>query len=82
MNNNNMIDKDVLIRAVAAVDDMDYIIQELADDYFNKYKPENRDDNFCILYGFKRYRAYIDILLRLIHSVKKDFTENGISCYD
>lgn len=80
MNNKNIIDKDNLILTAAAIDDMSFIIGELMNNFF-EYNPEKEKDIFKICYEFKRYRAYTDILIRLINDVKKDLDKNGITSY-
>ena len=79
--NNNMIDKDDLISSANAIEDMKYMLQELQENFFRKFDSDNTDDTYKILYEFKRYRAFVDVIERLCFSVDTNFRKYDIEAF-
>lgn len=48
----NTVDKDELIGSAIAIDAAGYIMQELMEDFFESYNPQNEGDHFKIIYEF------------------------------
>jgi len=82
MDEKQFVNKDNLVTAALAADDMRFIIQGLTENYFDRYDPTKKEDSFPIVYEFRRYRAYMDVVSRLCQSILKAFDENGITAYD
>ena len=77
MNKSNMIDKDDLTYTAVAVEDMKILIDDI-NGFFCDRNTDNEKDVFKIRYEFAKYRAYADILERLINSVQADFKKLGL----
>lgn len=81
MNNKNIIDKDNLIGSAIAIDAAEYIIQDIVEDFFDHFDPENKDNYLKIIYEFPRFRAKANILLMLISQIRNEFADNEITAY-
>ena len=77
----NTINKDNLIGSALAIDAMEYILQDIQEDYFDKFNVKNEKDNFSIIYEFNRNRAKIAVISLLLNQIKNEFKENKITCY-
>lgn len=77
----NIVDKDELIGSAIAIDSAKYIIQELLEDFFECFNPQDEDDQFRIIYEFPRHRAKANVLLMLLNQIRNEFKENKITCY-
>ena len=77
----NTVDRDELIGAAIALDSAEYILQDIAEDFFGQYNPQNEGDHFKIIYEFSRYRAKANVLLMLLNQIRNEFKENKITCY-
>ena len=77
----NTIDKDELIGSAIALDSAEYILQDIVEDFFGNYKPQNEDDHFKIIYEFSRYRAKANVLFMLLNQIRNEFKEHNITAY-
>lgn len=67
------------IGIIKKIDSMRYIDQEISDDFFEKFDPENEKDSCHICYEFRRARAKVAALSELLWQVEKDFEGLGIT---
>lgn len=77
----NTVDKDELIGSAIALDSAEYILQDIVEDFFGNYKPQNKDDHFKIIYEFSRYRAKANALFMLLNQIRNEFKEHNITAY-
>lgn len=77
----NTVDKDELIGSAIAIDAAGYIMQELMEDFFESYNPQNEGDHFKIIYEFSRYRAKANVLIMLLNQISNEFKANKITAY-
>lgn len=52
-----------------------YLIQEIDEEYFEQFDPER--DQLSILYGFRRYRAFVRLLDDCIISLNSEIPSEG-----
>ena len=74
----NTINKDNLIGSSLAIESMAAILQDIQEDYFDKFNVKNEKDNFSIIYEFNRNRAKINAISVLLNEVYKEFKENKL----
>lgn len=53
-----------------ALEKAQYIMQEISEDYFEKYDPNDKEGKFAIVYEFRRRRAFSRILCDLLHQIE------------
>ena len=71
------VDKDDLIQSAMAIEDIKPLIDELSE-YFTENNPNDENGLYKIKYDFPRYRAFSDILLRLINDIRSDYAKLNI----
>lgn len=49
-----------------------YILQEISEEYFEKFDPDDKEGKFAIVYEFKRRRAFTRVLTDLLHQIEAD----------
>lgn len=49
-----------------------YIMQEISEEFFEKYDPNDNEGKFAIVYEFRRRRAFSRILCDLLHQIKSE----------
>lgn len=81
MTDKNTIDICDLTETAYLIDSAEYLIQEMQDDFFDKYN-RNKDDELSILAEFNRYRAHMNTIAVLFRQVSKSFANLGITAYD
>lgn len=61
--------KDNLGLATDKIDDIRYLIQEIREEYFEKYDRNNADDRICISWEYSRYKAFFNILANSLENI-------------
>ena len=56
-----------------------FLIQELEEDFFDKYNPKDPDGKFGICFEFPRYRAFADLLGKCIYDIEKTLNKLDIT---
>lgn len=77
----NTVDKDKLIGSAVALDSMEYIIQDIREDFFDKFSPTTEEDVYRIIYEFSRYRAKMNVVDLLFQQIRDEFKANKITAY-
>ena len=77
----NTVNKDDLIGSAIAIDAAEYILQDIVEDFFSSFNPQNEGDHFRIIYEFSRYRAKANVLLMLLNQISTEFKANKITVY-
>ena len=77
----NTVDKDELIGSAIAIDAAGYILQDIVEDFFDHFNPQNEGDHFKIIYEFSRYRAKANVLIMLLNQISTEFKANKITAY-
>lgn len=79
--NKNTLHQDDFIGSAIAIDSAQYIIQDLMEDFFDCFNPQDKEDQFRIVYEFPRYRAKANVLLMLLNEICKEFESNNVTVY-
>lgn len=53
-----------------ALEKAQYIMQEISEDYFEKYDPNDKEGKFAIVYEFRRMRAFFRLSYDLSYQIK------------
>lgn len=64
------------------VDSMLYIIQDMLEEYFERYNSSDNHDVWRIAYEFNHNRARAETLWLLLMQISKDFKENEIPLFN
>lgn len=79
--NNNMVDKDNLVGVVRSIDAINYLLQDLTEDYFEKFDSSKKEDIYNIAWEYNRHRAKTNAIQELIWGIEKTFEKYNITCY-
>lgn len=77
----NTVNKEDLIGSAVALDSMEYIIQDIREDFFDKFSTASNEDVYRIIYEFSRYRAKMNVVDLLFQQIRNEFKENNITAY-
>ena len=61
--------KDNLGIVTDKIDDIRYLIQEIREEYFEKYDRNNADDRIFISWEYSRYKAFFNILINSLENI-------------
>lgn len=61
--------KDNLGIVTDKIDDIRCLIQEIREEYFEKYDRNNADDRICISWEYSRYKAFFNILINSLENI-------------
>ena len=64
-----------------SLDAMEYIIQDIREDFFDKFSTATAEDTYRIIYEFSRYRAKMNVIDLLFQEIKREFSKNNITAY-
>lgn len=56
-----------------------YIMQDISEDFFEKYDPEKQEDMYAICYEFNRYAAKVSILQDILINIETVIKSLGIT---
>jgi hypothetical protein len=74
----DVVCKDNLIGSAVALDTIEYIMQDMQEEYFDKFDKHNKD---WIVWEFARNRARMNAIVTLFREIRAEFDENGITVY-
>ena len=75
------VDTESLTMSAVWLDSMKYIIQDMLDDYFEKFNSDEHSDVWRIAHEFNRNRARTETLFLLLKQVSDEFESCNISAY-
>jgi hypothetical protein len=75
------IDTENLIMSAVYLDSMSYIIQEMLEDYFEKFDSSDNSDIWRIAYEFNHNRARVETLFLLLRQISDEFKKCNITAY-
>lgn len=74
-----IISSDLLFSAFLTLENTKYLIDSLLDDYFDNYNPDDKEDFYRIIYGFKQARAFTEVISTVSATTLKELTAAGVT---
>lgn len=75
------IEKDDLITAIRKLEDLQYLLGDIKEDYFNEQDISTPKGREYVLINFNRYWHYMEIAYDLLWEAVKELHNHGIWCY-
>ena len=76
------VEKDDLLTAVRQLENLQYLLGDIREDYFNEHDIGSQKGRDCILFNFNRYWHYMEMACDLLAEAVKELHDNGIWCYE
>lgn len=76
------IEKDDLTDVARNLENLQYVLCDIAQDYFSAYDTKTEGGCTSICYEFERYRHYVEIAYDLLFRAVKELHSKGIWCYE
>lgn len=71
-----------LIGAARSLDAIEFLLQDLTENYFDCFDSTNKKGRFGIVVDFNRNRARANAIQELVLSIERDFKKYNIYCYN